>query len=171
MELFSSNKDLNPSPDGHNPFAALTRLNNAILAIDRFLVSPTRGIIEVPVHRRLSYLRNTLAVSYELWQSDIHARVNRSRQGFYVFCMTDREKQAFQRRMIPSFQFAAEEMQSLAIEQLGHVTNLIESCAQDALDYVNNNKSVIRKGMNAEDDQTWRIFKPLRLPEIKDEKI
>ena len=171
MELLQSTEDKIPSVGGHNPFAALTRLNNAIMAIDRFLVSPTRGIINVLTHRRLAYLRNTLAVSYDLWQSDVHARVNRSRQGFYIFCMTDREKQAFQRRMIPCFKFSAEEMCSLAIEQLAHITDLIESCANDAKDYVNHNKDVIRVGLNADDDQIWRVFKPLRLPEIKDSNI
>jgi hypothetical protein len=155
-------------PTGQHPFAALTRLANAIQAIDRFIFSPTRGFLDVVVHRRLVYLRNTLIVSYDLWQSDVHSRVGRSRGDIYVFCMTDREKLAFQRRMIPALQYAAEEMRSLAIRHLEHVIDLVDQATTDAEGYFTDNKAQIHAGIEADDDQVWRSFRPLTLPEIKE---
>lgn len=161
--------DVLVAPTGQHPFAALARLANAIQAIDRFIFSRTRGIIEVMAHRRLTYLRNTLIVSYDLWQGDVHSRVGRSRGDIYVFCMTDREKTAFERRMVPALQFAAEEMRSLGIKALIPVIDLIDQAAHDAGGYAENNKAQIRAGLETDDDQIWREFRPLILPEIKDD--
>lgn len=151
-------------PGGQHPFAALARLANAIQAIDRFVLSKTRGMLDVVTHRRLAYLRNTLIVSYDLWQSDVHSRVGQSRGDIYVFCMTDREKLAFQRRMIPALRFAAEELRSLDIKALEPVIDLADNAATDAQEYVDNNKAQIRAGIEADDDQVWREFQPLLLP-------
>ncbi|MDB5491054.1 MAG: hypothetical protein JWO78_903 [Micavibrio sp.] len=150
-----------------HPFAALARLSNAIQAIDRFIFSKTRGYLEVMTHRRLAYLRNTLAVSYDLWQGDAHSRVSRSRSDIYIFCMTDREKLAFQRRMVPALSFAAEGLRALEIEALSPVVDLVGNAALDAQNYVTENKAQIRAGTETADDQVWREFPPLTLPEIK----
>jgi hypothetical protein len=155
-------------PSGQHPFAALTRLANAIQAIDRFIFSRTRGILEVTLHRRLVYMRNTLIVAYDLWQGDVHSRVGRSRGDIYIFCMTDREKLAFERRMVPALSFAAEELRALNIKALDLVVDLVDTAAADAEDYAANNKTQIRAGMEADDDQSWRTFQPLSLPEIKE---
>lgn len=150
-----------------NPFGSLSQLANVINAIDKFLSDPGQVKPDPLLYRRLAYLRNTLIVAYDLWQNDIHSRVGRSMEKFYVFCMTDHERVGFLRRMTPALMFAAEEMQILAITNLGHLAGLIQDCAEQSADYANNNKACVKLGIKNQDNQPWRNYDPLRLPKIE----
>jgi hypothetical protein len=152
-----------------NPFAGLSQLANIINGLDTFLgLAKERGTdLPIMTLRRLTYMRNTLVVSFELWKDEVQNRVSRSEQKFYVFCMTEGEKIGFQRRMVPSLAFAAEELAALDIKALAHFAGSIAKCGDLANTYANNNKASIRAGIEDNGRFPNYEFQPLRLPEIK----
>lgn len=102
------------------------------------------------IRHRMIYLRNTLIVSLDLWQNDLDQRVNRSRAKFYVFCMTESEKAAFTRRMVPALQFAAEELRNINAASLSHLVVTLERASVDAALYAAQNKACLKRAI---DDQ------------------
>ena len=65
---------------GLNPFQALTHLANVITTIDSFLEERTLRQDVAAAHHRIINVRNTLCVTLDLWQEDIHRRLNRSKK-------------------------------------------------------------------------------------------
>ena len=132
---------------GLNPFQALTHLANVITTIDSFLEERTLRQDVAAAHHRIIYVRNTLCVTLDLWQEDIHRRLNRSKNGFYVYCMTDPERQAFLRRIEPSLRFAAEELGNIQISSMRHLMGMIEKSTADAVFYATDNRASIILGL------------------------
>lgn len=133
-----------------NPRRSVYYLSNVISTIDFNLTRPNRQMRDPAIRHRLVYLRNTLMVSLDLWQDDLEQRVNRSRSRFYVFCMTESEKAAFTRRMVPALNFAAEELRNINAEHLSHLVATLDRAAADAATYAEQNKACLRRAI---DDQ------------------
>jgi hypothetical protein len=148
---------------GTNPFTSLSQLSNVLTGIDSFLFKPGQNL-EFEIHCRLVYMRNTLIVAYDLWQNDINRRVSRSLEKFFVFCMTEGERSAFERRLVPGLTFAAEELRSLNIAALNHLPSVIDHCAGEAGHYANNNKACVRAGVENAGEMKWRNYTPLHRP-------
>jgi len=148
---------------GTNPFASLSQLANILTGIDGFLFKPGQSI-EYEIHCRLVYLRNTLIVAYELWQSDVHTRVGRSMNKFFVLCMTEGDRSAFERRIVPGLIFTAEELRNLNIPGLNHLPSVIDHCAEEAGHYANNNKACVTVGVENANEMKWRNYTPFHPP-------
>lgn len=161
---------LQPEPEelSNNPFASLGQLASVISGIDRQVQRKEGHGLDYETHRRLAFLRNTLMVTFQLWQDDVHARVGRSTKDFYVFSMTDGERTAFLRRVAPGLRFAAEEMRALAIKPLAHLVDLLDHVGEEIDSYANDNKTSIRAGIDSARNYPWIDFHPLHLPQEQD---
>jgi hypothetical protein len=137
-------------PTALNPRRSVYHLSNVIGTIDFNLNRPSPQMRDPAIRHRVIYLRNTLIVSLDLWQNDLEQRVNRSRARFYVFCMTEGEKFAFTRRMVPALQFAAEELRNINAASLSHLVATLERTAADAAIYAAQNKACLKLAI---DDQ------------------
>lgn len=133
---------------GINPVAALAHLATVIDALDGFLDRPPLQVqyaTLVPLIRRVVYARNTLAVGFDLWQTDLARRLLKSKGGFYIYSMTAEESAGFTRRIAPSLTFTAGELTALVAEfpvfaGLAHLAPGVEKLAQDSRLYAAENK-------------------------------
>lgn len=165
--LMSDAMRLQPEPDDYstnNPFVSLGQLASVISGIDRLIFRKEGHGLDPATHHRLAYLRNTLMVTFELWQDDLHARVNRSKKDFYIYSMTDHERLSFLRRVQPGLSFAGEEMRAMAIMTLSHLTDLIAHVGDEVDYYANDNKAAIRAGVDCQEEYPYQQFHPLHLP-------
>jgi hypothetical protein len=130
-----------------HPIQALNHLANVITTLDSMLDEKNIRPEMVPAQRRIIYVRNTLCVTLDLWQDDVRRRLMRSKNGFYIYSMTDAERTGFLRRIEPSLRFAAEELRNIHIASMSHLIDMIEQAASDILVYAANNRQSILLGM------------------------
>lgn len=142
---------------GIHPIAALGHMATIIHTLDGFIERPPRESRPETMKRlmrRMIYVRNTLAVSFDLWQNDTHRRLLKSKSGFYIFSMTSEESTGFFRRMGPGLRFAAEDLRNLAMEfddfsQMSYLASGVEKLAEDAKVYANENKACLALALDS----------------------
>ncbi len=157
---------------GLHPVQALTHLANVIATIDSMLDERNIRPEIVPMQRRIIYVRNTLCVTLELWQDDIRRRLLRSKNGFYIYSMTDTERSSFLRRIEPSLRFAAEELLNIHISSLDHLIDMIEQAGNDVMDYADNNRESILLGLEGlEGEPPIFSYPPKSLPSEKEVQL
>lgn len=142
---------------GINPVAGLAHLATVIDALDGFLDRPPLYVqysTIVPLIRRVVYARNTLAVSLDLWQTDLARRLLKSSADFYIYAMTAEESAGFTRRIVPGLSFTAGELTALVAEfpvfaALSHLAPGVEKLALDAKTYAAENKACLRRAIES----------------------
>lgn len=133
-----------------HPLQAVQRLSNVINTIDYVLARPDAQMQNPETRRQTIFLRNTLIVSLDLWQDDVHRRLNKSRENFYVYCMTDGERVAFRRRIGPGLDYAVEVLRNIDSPALAALIPVLEQNSRDALIYADHSKACLRMAL-AED--------------------
>jgi hypothetical protein len=155
------------APETLNPITALMQLGTAIGAIDSFIASlqlegsghghyfrrdkaDSQTILKA---RDVIYCRNSLGISYDLWQSDVRRRLLRSQGNFYIFSMTAEETLGFTRRVVPGLTFSADHLNTLSqdwdkAEPLRNLCRIVEKTAENARLYALENKSALKVALD-----------------------
>lgn len=151
----------------HNPVNAINALVNIMRSMDSLIQVLHRDTDKADLIQALTYARNSLFISADLWKDDLTRRLGKSRGDVYIFSMTEDEKVAFCRRVAPGMRFAAEELRRLIqtearLAPSRHVPEIIESLAITAEHYAASNKESLRVLLTSPETQDT-IFKPLPL--------
>lgn len=134
------------SPDQtYDLLTCLQILQTMIAGLDSYLDKDTPFTEDESAKTRLFYARNTLAVNARFWQEDICSRLEKSDPDLYIFCMTQREKDFLQNRLIEGFRFARSGILDLKLPRTTHYPAMIDNLVEAILTYTHQNKFVLQK--------------------------
>ncbi len=167
MVSFNNNADAQAdAPAGVHPLQAVQRLSNVIHTIDYVLARPDAQMQDAETRRQTIFLRNTLIVSFDLWQDDIHRRLNKSRENFYVYCMTDGERLAFRRRIGPGLDYAVEVLRNINSPALAALIPVLEQNSRDALIYADHSKASLRLALADDTNSDLLTHQTMAIPPV-----
>lgn len=152
-----------------NPLHAILRLSNIIQTLDYMLARPDSALAVPDTRRRTVFVRNTLVVGLDLWQDDAHRRISKSRETFYVYCMTAGEQTAFLRRMAPGLHFAAEELRNIKHAALTTLAASLDQVAGEATLYGRENKACLQQALRGEINLVPHTHPGMALPPSSDD--
>ncbi|AGH97088.1 hypothetical protein A11S_252 [Micavibrio aeruginosavorus EPB] len=136
-----------PTLSVYNPLDSLTHLGNAVRTLDSVLDSRGQKDIVDPVRRDLVFVRNTLAVCFDIWQDDVMRRLTRSRDNIYVYSLTLDQAEDMIRRLIPGFGKAAADLRRMDIPSLLHIPSVIDNVADEARAYATNSRAGLKRAL------------------------
>lgn len=147
-----------------HPLHAVQRLSNVINTIDYVMARPDAQMQDPETRRQTIFLRNTLIVSLDLWQDDVHRRLNKSRENFYVYCMTEGERIAFRRRIGPGLDYAVEVLRNINSPALAALIPVLEKSSHDAMIYADHSKACLRLALSDDVDSGLLSHQTMPIP-------